>query len=469
MNIALFLIVVFLAVGFAWEMRGDLIGGEEGAMFPGAILGLVVAFFVPMDGLKEYFFIPMTLGMVGMFFGGTEPYAETFDFTYFGKTIKDKPSNLLKGLVGLAVKGSAWFGICASVLGIGIRAFSISNVYEWYELVLLVVLIPVARLIGIRIFNKPYDKEKKKFPLIYFSKESREEWGGLVLINLLCFFFAMSHNDWFSVIIIAFGTLGGAISWIIAQMAHAMTKTKMKNGKYFFGKLQEKGYIDNWKLMEFLFGALGSVFIALGFIIQKNTIYTFYISNYTVEKNNHYLCYIFIALFFIDAILNLFMKKNSTVKKIKDIIHRPIICYIPMAFIFLGDYRVAVFGIITVLVWQPLEELLFYQLYKIDVSVKFETVLSFICIIATTVFSMIYPSDNITSVDYIVLFIILSAEYIICASSWNILRHMHIKKCDSIIKSIKEMKEFQSVKINYLLCVAASSFLMLYEAFKWRD
>lgn len=463
MTAFIFLLVTFLAVGFAWEMRGDLIGGEEGAMFPGAILGLCISLFVPVSGLKEFFFLPMALGMIGMFFGGTETYAETFDFTYYGKTLKDKPDNLRHGLAGLSLKGAPWFGICASVLAVGIKAFSNENPYKWYELVILVVLIPVARILGIKIFNSPFDFEKKIFPKFYFSKERKEEWGGLLFINALFLIFTLVKKDWFSVIIIAFGTVGGAISWVIAQMAHSLTKTKNRKGKYFFGKLQEKGYIDNWKLMEFLFGALGSVFIALGFVVQKNSLNEIFTDKQKIYGSDKALLIAFIVLFFVDAILNLFMKKNKTVMKIKNIIHRPIVCYVPMLFIFLGVYRAAIFSILVVLVWQPLEELVFYQLYKADLDVKLTAVIDYIFIAIMTFVSLAVTPANFFAagrINQMIVFICLSVEYIICASLWNIIRHMHINNENSIIKSVKEMKSFQSVKINYLLCVIISAVLM---------
>lgn len=455
MNTAIFLLVTFLTVGFAWEMRGDLIGGEEGAMFPGAVLGLCVSLFVPIAGIRNLFFLPMALGMSGMFFGGTETYAETFNYTYYGKTVKEKPSDLMHGMTGLALKGAGWFGICASVLSIGIIAFSNNNPYKWYEFIILVVLIPVARLLGVRLFNKPFDYDKKIFPKFYFSVEREEEWGGLLFILLLFFVFALVHKDWFSVIIILFGSFGGAISWVVAQLAHSLTKTRKKNGKYFFGKFQEDGYIDNWKLMEFLFGALGSVFIALGFIVQKTSCVEISIDT---QKNNG-LCCIFVALFFADAFLNL-LTKNNTVKKIKEIIHRPVVCYVPILFMLLGEYRVAIFTILTVLVWQPLEELAFYQLYKANLNDKIIYVIFYLCAVSTAVCSMMYPFDNFGKSDGIVIFILLSIEYIICASTWNIVRYMHLNNCDSVIKSVKEMKTFQSVKINYILCVIISSLLM---------
>ena len=57
-------------------MRGAVIGGEKGAMLPGAFIGLILAWFSG-GGIRECFWIPAAAGLMGMTFGGIEPYGET--------------------------------------------------------------------------------------------------------------------------------------------------------------------------------------------------------------------------------------------------------------------------------------------------------------------------------------------------------------------------------------------------------
>ena len=43
----LLILAIIPAVSYAWGMRGTTIGGEKGAMLPGAMIGLLIAFFTP--------------------------------------------------------------------------------------------------------------------------------------------------------------------------------------------------------------------------------------------------------------------------------------------------------------------------------------------------------------------------------------------------------------------------------------
>ena len=93
------------AASYAWGMRGTLIGGEKGAMLPGAFIGVIIAWFSG-GAIRDYFWIPAAAGLMGMTFGGTEPYGETIGMVLH----RNRPDhNPVKGYTGLAFKVRSGF------------------------------------------------------------------------------------------------------------------------------------------------------------------------------------------------------------------------------------------------------------------------------------------------------------------------------------------------------------------------
>ena len=244
-----------LAASYGWGMRGSLIGGEKGAMLPGALIGLVLGWF------SGYGFVSVAAaGLMGMTFGGTETYGETIGFVlHRGR----EDYNPVRGYIGLAFKGALWFAVCGAFLG---TSFSYA-VYNNSEIFLFCLLIPVMQIVGQLIFNRPYNPEKNKFPKIYFSKTRREEWGGNLLMLIALAIFATVKKDYFTLILIAGGFIFGAIGWLVAMRAYVAAVFPLKNGKYLFGKLYHKGLVDGWKLMEFILGAFGGFGLSLTYCL----------------------------------------------------------------------------------------------------------------------------------------------------------------------------------------------------------
>ena len=98
---AILLISALVAgVSYAWGMRGTTIGGEKGAMLPGAMIGLLIAFFSKILIAQEHFYIFAALGAVSMYLGGSMTYGETL-----GLSMNQKPAeNMKKGLIALFIK-----------------------------------------------------------------------------------------------------------------------------------------------------------------------------------------------------------------------------------------------------------------------------------------------------------------------------------------------------------------------------
>ncbi|MCL2299493.1 MAG: hypothetical protein FWC27_05040, partial [Firmicutes bacterium] len=76
-NLALFMFMLFIAGSYGWAVRGTTLGKETGAMLPGALLGILCAWFSGSALLWENLWIFCAAGALGMFVGGTETYGET--------------------------------------------------------------------------------------------------------------------------------------------------------------------------------------------------------------------------------------------------------------------------------------------------------------------------------------------------------------------------------------------------------
>ncbi len=259
MSLSDMIICIFLttlAASYGWGMRGSLIGGEKGAMLPGALIGLILGKFSGYGMAVT----AAAAGLMGMTFGGTETYGETIGFVlHRGR----EDYNPVRGYTGLAFKGALWFAVCGAFLGI---SFSYA-VYNNSEIYLFCLLIPIMQIVGQLIFNRPYNPEKNKFPKIYFSKTRREEWGGNLLMLTALVIMAFIKEDYFTLILIAGGFIFGGIGWLVAMRAYVAAVFPLKNGKYLFGKLYHKGLIDGWKLMEFILGAFGGFGLSLAFCL----------------------------------------------------------------------------------------------------------------------------------------------------------------------------------------------------------
>lgn len=258
-----FVLFVSLAASFGWAVRGTTLGSQKGAMLPGAMLGLLLAWFSGNAVIQANFWIFAAVGAAAMYFGGVETYGETLSFVLE----KRHPPRFWWGILALVVKGALWWGIAGVLLGMAFTAV-IGTVYAVWELLLLFGLMPFVREAGIRLFNRPYQPQEGRFPKIYFSRTRREDWGGLLLILLELLVFTVCKGDTFAWVLCLYGMAAGAVGWVLGINLMHKTSYKLKNGRYLLGKLQENGYVDNWKIMEYTLGAIGGMGIALGFVAQ---------------------------------------------------------------------------------------------------------------------------------------------------------------------------------------------------------
>lgn len=266
----LFLAVIFtaFAVSYGWGMRGCIIGGEKGALLPGAILGLCLAFFI-CDGEFSYLYLFFAaVGALSVFYGGTETYGQTLGFVLHPEREGYK-NKFHIGLIGVFVKGGIWFSLSGGMLSMLIGTLS-GEYYSPVEYTVLFLLIPLCTLTGPKIFNSPYDKANKRFPKMYFSLDREEEWGGNVLIILGIIILSAVNKDFLTLGAVGTGFLSGGAGFSIGLILYKLSTKGTKN-RQFFKKLNQKHMIEGWKLMEHIFGAVagGGMMLYFGLCSDK--------------------------------------------------------------------------------------------------------------------------------------------------------------------------------------------------------
>lgn len=341
------------AVSYGWGMRGYIIGGEKGAMLPGALLGFAIAFFCGGGIAAPLYPFFCAAGALSMFYGGTEPYAQTMSYIL---RRDDKNSfaynNVKKGITGIFLKGGLWYGIAGIVLAM--LPGALSGVYTKTDIIVLFLMIPVLSFVGTKLFNSPFDKVNKKYPRLYFSNGSREEWGGNVLILLAMMAAALIRKDFFAFGAAIAGILFGGIGFTVGLLLYDFNERK-HNGRYFFGKLQEKKYIDGWKIMEHTFGAVGGGGVTLWFCLNAER-FTALCTHVTLNLNSgsfikngttaDTVCaFAVVGMLLLTAIQypvsGYITKKTGKEPDIHifELTERPLFSAVPLIFVFLGYYR----------------------------------------------------------------------------------------------------------------------------------
>lgn len=384
MNTVIYVLIISIALSYGWGMRGALIGGEKGALLPGALLGMFLALFSGIETVSSNFYVFAAAGAIGMSFGGFEPYAQTMSFVLHKTPDKYKPK---KGYAGLAFKGALWFGIAGVILGMTFSAVC-GYIYSVYELIIFAALIPFVQALGVRIFNKPYDKAKGVFPKHYFSHSSREEWGGNLLMLAASIAFVLIKGDYFAALFALTGIIGGAVGWIIAIYFYDKVNRPLKSGKYIFGKANKNGYIDGWKIMEFTLGAVNGLSFATFFFLSKDSLLktqTDLLSTGIKDRMggfSDWAAVITAVLILLSALqyaveYSYGKKGKETDVHIFELIERPLFLAIPLAFIWLGSQSVAQLYCVFVLLYVGLEQVIFDR--SKEISKKGRAALCTVC------------------------------------------------------------------------------------------
>lgn len=369
-----------LAVSYAWGMRGTVIGGEKGAMLPGAFIGLILTGFSGMFAG----FSPVAAGLMGMTYGGTEPYGETIGMVLHRGKADYRPR---RGYMGLALKGALWFSICG-----GFIAMSFSyGIYSSADIAVFCLLIPVIQQIGYWIFNTPYDKKNGRYPKIFFSLTRREEWGSNFLLLIAMITMASIRNDSLALLMIAFGFIFGAVGWVAAMKCYVYSVFPLINGKYLFGKLFLSSRVDGWKIMEFVLGAFGGFGLSLSFCIGYDYIEVYKsrasldgakFVNESISDIVPFICVLCaVGIFAVNLFAHICDKKNKTVNSyVLDRIERVFYCVIPMIFVLWGEQYSSRFMSGFMLVFVLIIKLLFDRFKKVN---AFTLLISFaVCVVS---------------------------------------------------------------------------------------
>ncbi len=348
LNILLSVLFAGFAVSYGWGIRGFVIGGEKGALLPGALMGIAVSFFAFGEAGSNFWMFFAAAGALTMFYGGTETYAQTMSYLLSRDVAGPYFNQLKKGVIGIFLKGGLWFSIPGFVLAL--LPSALTGEYKIWEIALLFLSFPVVSFVGTKIFNTPYDKENKKFPKLYFSLDRREEWGSNVMIIAVLTVFSLVKGDFYSLGAGLAGFIVGGFGFLIGLVFYDIEKRK---GKLFFGKLCEKGYIDGWKIMEHTFGAFSGGGLMLYFVLTSSHFSEILkgasLSSLPLGEDKYICAAICLALMCLTALqypLSSYSEKKG--KKIDinifEQIERPLWSAVPLVFIFLGSPSAAAFG-----------------------------------------------------------------------------------------------------------------------------
>lgn len=264
-HILFVLLLCVLTGSYTWGMRGTLLGGERGAMLPGAAVALVLLFSSGSVPMASTFPMAAVIGAAGMFFGGSQTYGETI-----GLTDSSDKSTRVRGNIGLAIKGAGWFGVYGGMIGFGLGAMA--GHYTMWETTLFVVLLPVVRGLGILLLNTPMKPKVQKHPRFYFSEKRSEVWGGMLFIVLYIFVFCGCKGEWFALLMCLFGLVFGAVGFIFGNFIRSYADLHLSDA-----------WISGWKAMECTFGAIGAAGIGLAWCL----FYGPFVSRYTYEITAH--------------------------------------------------------------------------------------------------------------------------------------------------------------------------------------
>lgn len=312
---------IILASSYAWGMRGTTIGGEKGAMLPGAIIGTLLALFSGILIVQENFHIFSALGAIGMYFGGCMTYGETLSFSMSARPAVD----LKKGLKALMLKGFLWFAVFGAIFSTGVNA--VCRAYSIFELIIIFTLTPVLALFGLKIFNRPINNNEVIYPKYYFSKTRKEYWGAMTGILCSLFLINLIKLNVYSLVFTLICGLFGGIGWVIAQglqiyLRHYAPESSFK----LIRKFSENGFADGWKAMECTLGAIGGTGCAVAFIL---TYKSFKEITFSLELSGGLLPYdqklstlfliIWIVLLCVDM-LHYYVKKPLTTAELKELL-----------------------------------------------------------------------------------------------------------------------------------------------------
>lgn len=239
-----FLLFPACAMSLGWAFRGFIGGGPLGAMIPGAMVTLALAWLLGREEPSARNGMVAAFGAVGIGLGGQMTYGQTVGLASDFATMP-------WGLLGLALKGAIWGLSGGAVLGL---AFTMRR-YSRAQVIVALAAMLAATWAGWRWANLP--------KLIYFSNRldrPREEmWAGLLLgtVAMLAVLLAMRWNA----VLLRFALasfVGGGLGFGLGGALLAAGRNSTLNAEFW----------PWWKGMEYTFGLLFG--LALGWAAGRS-------------------------------------------------------------------------------------------------------------------------------------------------------------------------------------------------------
>ncbi len=441
-NTLLLILAIIPAVSYAWGMRGTTIGGEKGAMLPGAIIGALLAYFSGILIVQENFYIFAALGAVGMYFGGCMTYGETLSFT-----VSARPAvNFKKGMLALIVKGFLWFASFGAIFSTGVNA--VCGVYNLVELIVIFILTPTFALLGLKLLNRPHNAEQVIFPKIYFSKTRKEYWGALAGITASLLLINLHKLSSYVFIFTFICGFFGAIGWVLGQLIHIYINQYAHTSKIkFIKKLADNHTLDGWKGMECTLGAVGGLGCAVGFLLTynkfKNIAFNLELNGGIKPLNetlSTVLLVVWLALLGVDMVH--YFKKLPKIEPYFEVIEFILYAAVPFILITLGSSKAAAITAYFLLLWVMVQEVAFEMKY---INQKYSLILK----ISLSGIGLIYLLICLISKNYSItpLLLLYTAVYEVLTLLWlvpeviaknaEMSKEIELNNKDVVIKNIK--------------------------------
>jgi len=225
------ILFVGLAVALGWGLRGE-IGGEQGALIPGALLGLAIAI---ASGKKHWLEKAPLLGAggaLGMSLGGIQSYGILIGYTHGIDLL-----NVTYGYLSLAVVGGLWGAFCAGILGMVLSDRQKSLTFWALFLVAIYISAQISYFILIKVLK------------LLMTPPRVENWAlvlGAVVALFVINFIQKEHK---TCRLVLRGFFAGAIGFMFGELLQVLGR--------FLGP-----EFDWWKVMEISFGFVLGIGIA---------------------------------------------------------------------------------------------------------------------------------------------------------------------------------------------------------------
>lgn len=225
------LLFVGLAVALGWGLRGE-IGGEQGALIPGALLGLAIVIASGKKHWRDAAPVIAAAGALGMSLGGIQSYGILIGYTQGIDML-----NVTYGYLMLAVVGGLWGAFCAGIIGMTLSDKKKSIPFWIFFLIALYISSIVSYFLLIKVFK------------LLMTPPRVENWAYVLGAVVALFVINFVQKEHKTCRLVLRGFLAGAIGFMLGESLQVYGS--------FLGP-----HFDWWKVMEVSFGFILGIGIA---------------------------------------------------------------------------------------------------------------------------------------------------------------------------------------------------------------